>query len=163
MRLAEIAPLVSASAFLFSAILVVVQLRNVRRDRFVAITSGLFQVWQTPDFMQAQLWIIHEMKERSWKSFYDRHAGKEGEAALLRVTGFYNRLGTLIRLRLVDSQVLLRTTGWTAYLVWRKMEPLLEEARRENPEFLTDFERIIPLCRSCIGEPEGPAVAAATD
>lgn len=61
MKIADIAPLISATAFVFSAVLVVVQLRNVRRDRFVAVTYGLFQIWQSPDFMKAQLWVMHEM------------------------------------------------------------------------------------------------------
>ncbi len=48
-------------AFVFSAMVVVAQLRNVRHDRFVQITNGLFQTWRSPDFMKPQQWVINEM------------------------------------------------------------------------------------------------------
>lgn len=149
MRIADIAPLISATAFVFSALLVVVQLRNVRRDRFVVITSGLFQIWQSPDFMRDQLWLIHELKETTWKEFRERHGGREGEIAFLRVTGFYNRVGTLVSLRLVDGRVILRTIGGTGYAVWQRVEPYIRDARKEHPAFLADFERLVPRCRAC--------------
>jgi len=148
MRLMDLTPLVSATAFLFSAILVVIQLRNVRRDRFVAITAGIFQVWQSADFMKAQLWIVHELSERSWSEFQEHHGGKDGEVAFMRVTGFYNRAGTLVNLDLVEPPVLLRTIGVTAVSVWTKIAPLVPDARREHPAFLLDFERMVPYCKT---------------
>ena len=148
MRLADIAPLISAIAFVFSATIVVLQLRNVMRDRFVAITFGLFQIWQSPDFMTAQLWLIYEMGETSWREFQEKHRGKQGEVAFLRVTGFYNRVGTLINLRLVDSGVILRTIGATACAVWNRVEPLVTDARQDMPGFLADFENLLPHCVS---------------
>ncbi len=155
--LGEIAPLVSATAFVFSAVLVVLQLRNTRRDRFVAVTNTLFQIWASPDFMAAQLWLIYEMNEKSWEEFRQQHHGKDGEAAFLRVTGFYNRVGTLVRLNLVDSRLILRTIGSTADAVWNKVEPFLKEARQQNPLFLADYERLVPCCGKAIG----PAVSTA--
>jgi len=143
-RLMDLTPLVSATAFLFSAILVVIQLRNVQRYRFVAITAGIFQAWQSADFMEAQLWIVHELSERSWSEFQEHHGGKDGEVAFMRVTGFYNRAGTLVNLDLVEPPVLLRTIGVTAVSVWTKIAPLVPDARREHPAFLLDFERMVP-------------------
>ena len=155
MRLADIAPLISATAFIFSATIVTLQLRNARRDRFVAVTLGLFQIWQSPDFMQAQLWLIHEMHERTWKEFMERHKSKEGEVAFLRVTGFYNRTGTLVHLGLVDCRVILRTIGGTACDVWMKVEPLVRDARKERPGFLLDFEGLMPQCQLEAGRMAG--------
>ncbi|MDQ3253961.1 MAG: DUF4760 domain-containing protein [Acidobacteriota bacterium] len=149
---AELAPLVSAIAFVFSAIIVVIQLRNVRRDRFVVVTYGLFQIWQSPDFMKAQLWVMHELHEQTWEGFQEHHRGKDGEVAFMRVTGFYNRVGTLVNLHIVDGRVILRTIGGTALVVWKRVKPLIEEARRENPGFLLDFESLIPHCATCLDE-----------
>lgn len=120
-QMLQFAPLISATAFVFSAIMVTLQLRNVLHDRFVVITNALFQTWQDPDFMKAQLWIIREMNEQSWQEFQNHHGNKEGEAAFLRVTGFYNRVGTLIHLSLVDGRSILRRIGGTACAVWQKL------------------------------------------
>ncbi|MGH8063918.1 MAG: glycoside hydrolase family 15 protein [Candidatus Entotheonellia bacterium] len=46
MRLVEIAPLLSATAFVFSALQVVVQLRNVWRDRFVFVVTDFMPIRQ---------------------------------------------------------------------------------------------------------------------
>ncbi len=147
-NIGQIAQLVSAAALVFSAIVVVVQLRNVRHDRFVQITNGLFQTWQSPDFMKAQQWIIHEMPA-SWQEL-QKQRGTDREADFLRVTGFYNRVGTLVTLGLVDGRAILRTIGGTANQVWTKTESLLGDARREEPNFLQDFERLLPFCEACM-------------
>lgn len=149
MRLADISPLISAAAFMLSATLVVIKFRQLQRDRFISVTNGLFQIWQSEDFMKAQLWIIHSMQESSWSEFQERHRGHDGEAALLRVTGFYNRVGTLVNLRLLDECAILRTIGGTASAVWKKVEPLVPDARRENPGFLLDFEQLVPHRQGC--------------
>jgi len=156
MRLTEIAPLISAAAFVFSAVVIMVQLRNVRRDRFVTIANQLFNIWQSPDFMEAQLWIINELEEKSWDEFKRKHKGGSGERALWRVGGFYNRIGTMVQLGLVDERAILRTTGWTAYAVWQKIGPLMEGARQENPTFLADFEYMLPFCKKSMTEIEMP-------
>lgn len=74
MRLAELAPLTSATAFVCSALQAVIQWRNVRCDRFVAVPAGRLLIWQSPDCLKAQLWIIHELQERS---------GRENSTSLL--------------------------------------------------------------------------------
>ncbi len=96
MHIVDFAQVVTAAALLFSAAWLVVNLRQTQSDRFVTITNTLFQIWQSPDFMKAQLWVIHELEAGSWDDFLAEHAGKDGEAALLRVGGFYNRVGTLV-------------------------------------------------------------------
>ncbi len=105
--------------------------------------------------MEAQLWIIHQMKEKSWREFQDQHRGKDGEAAFLRVTGFYNRVGSLANLNLVDGRLILRTIGGTADAVWRKVTPLIREAREQNPAFLLDFEGLVPLCATLLAKTSG--------
>ncbi len=148
MRSADIVPVLSALAVVLSAVWLAVKLRNMERDRFVAVTNTLFQIWQSPDFMRAQLWIVYELSETSWEEFLVHHQGREGQAALLRVTGFYNRLGTLVLLGMVDGRAILKTIGPTACAVWRKVEPLMAGARQENGNFLADFQRLVPHCVS---------------
>lgn len=147
MQLLEIAPLITATALVVSAIFVAIQLRNVRRDRFIAVANELFGIWQSADFMAAQLWLIHDVAGNSWSEFRSRR-GKEGEAAFLRVTGFYNRVGTLITLGIVDERTILRTIGAAAYAVWKKTRPLIEGARAENTTLLREFERLVPICEA---------------
>lgn len=38
------------------------------------------------------------------------------------------------------------------YAVWKKAEPLIREAPRENPSFLSNFERLISFCALYLSE-----------
>jgi hypothetical protein len=100
--------------------------------------------------MKAQLWIIRDLKAGSWQEFLAQHAGKDGEAALLRVGAFYNRVGTLVNSGFVDGRFILRTIGNTAGRVWHKIEPLIADARVKNPGMFSDFEGLVPHCASCL-------------
>jgi hypothetical protein len=145
-----IATVVSAVAFIVTALYVRQQLRAVEKDRYLEITNQLFQIWQDPDFMAAQLWLLHKLQEKTWAEFIEKHRGDYGEAAFHRVGAFYTRLGALARLRLIDEKETLSTLGGYALAVWQKIEPLVKEARAlENSTLFADFERIIPACYEC--------------
>jgi hypothetical protein len=147
MGIDQILQLISTMALVFSATVVVVQLRNVRRDRFIHITNGLFYTWQSSEFMKAQQWVIHEMPT-SWSEL-KKTRGTDREADFVRVTAFYNRIGTIVTLGLDDGKTILSTIGGTARDVWNKIQPLLDEARQEDDTFLQDFERLLPFCDAC--------------
>jgi hypothetical protein len=162
LRISDIAPLVSAAAILVSLAWFMIRFRNIQRDRFVAVTNTLFQIWQSPDFMKAQLWIIRELAEPSWDAFLRHQGGTDQEVSFLRVTGFYNRVGTLVTLGLVDGKTILRTIGGTAHAVWKKTAPLVQAARQSQPGFLQDFERLIPHCEACAAESGAESVSNAS-
>lgn len=145
-----IASIISAVAFLLGAVVVALQLRHMAQDRFVAATGSLFEIWQSREFQEAQLWILHRLEERTWDEFLLKHRGDFGEGAFHRVGGFYNRVGTLTMRHLIDKEVTLRTMGGYAIAVWRRIEPLVLEARRvEHSNLFEDFERMLPDCFEC--------------
>lgn len=145
-----VASIVSAVAFLGGTLVVAMQLRHMAKDRFVAATGSLFEIWESREFQEAQMWILHRLEERTWEEFLAKHRGDFGEGAFHRVGGFYNRVGTLITRHLIDRDVTLRTMGGYAIAVWRKIEPLVREARRvEHSNLFEDFERMLPDCFDC--------------
>lgn len=164
--LTALASIVSAFAFLLGTIVVALQLRHMAKDRFVAATGSLFEIWQSREFQEAQLWILHRLEERTWNDFLIKHRGDFGEGAFHRVGGFYNRVGTLTTRHLIDKDVTLRTMGGYAIAVWRRIEPLVLEARRvEHSNLFEDFERMLPDCFACYAPTleVGPDVAIDAD
>ncbi|MGH2376630.1 MAG: rhodanese-like domain-containing protein [bacterium] len=155
-----IASIVSAVAFLVGSIVVALQLRHMAKDRFVAATGSLFEIWESREFQEAQLWILHRLQERTWEEFLTKHKGDFGEEAFHQVGAFYNRVGTLTMRHLIDKDVTLRTMGGYAIAVWRRIEPLVLEARRvEHSNLFEDFERMLPDCFECYA----PALEMAPD
>jgi hypothetical protein len=148
--LTAIASVVSMIAFVATAIYVRGQLRALEKDRYLEITNQLFAIWQSREFMEAQLWLLHRLEETTWERFVEAHRADTGEEAFHRVGSFYDRVGTLVRLGFVNEKEILSTIGAYAIAVWQKVEPLVTEARRvENSVLFDDFERLLPACHEC--------------
>lgn len=146
-----IAAIVSSIAIVASAIFVVVQLRQAARDRYFTITSHLFEIWQSTEFREDELFLLHKFTSRTWEEFIADGRGERAERAFHRVGGFYDRVGNLIRHKLIDENDILPTIGGFAIAVWHRIEPLVIEARiRENVYLFQNFESVLPTCHECV-------------
>jgi hypothetical protein len=145
-----VATIVSSIAVVASALFVVVQLRQAARDRYFAITSHLFEIWQSPEFRDDELYLLHKLPSQNWDQFIAEGRGERAERALHRVGGFYDRVGNLILHKLIDEDDILPTIGGFAIAVWERIEPLVQEARRRENAFLfQNFEAVLPTCHEC--------------
>jgi hypothetical protein len=145
-----VATIVSSIAVVASALFVVVQLRQAARDRYFTITSHLFEIWQSPEFRDDELYLLHKLPSQSWEQFIAEGRGERAERALHRVGGFYDRVGNLILHKLIDEDDILPTIGGFAIAVWERIEPLVQEARRRENAFLfQNFEAVLPTCHEC--------------
>src|SRR5439155_21551638 len=144
------ASVVSMLAIVATAVFVAAELKALEKSRYLQVTSELYSTWQSREFMDAQLWLMHRLEEMTWEAFIATHRADYGEQAFHRVGSYYDRVGTLIRLRLIDDREILSTIGAYAIAVWRKIEPLVREARQlENSVLFDDFERMLPSCYEC--------------
>lgn len=156
-----IASAISTVAFIVTALYVRAELKALEKDRYLSITNGLFSMWQSQEFMEAQMWLLHKMEAETWEQFIERHRGDFGEAAFHRIGGFYDRVGTLVRMDLINEDEILSTIGGYAIAVWQKIEPLVREARRiENSVLFDDFEKLLPACYECYVPALGQGQAA---
>lgn len=148
--LTAIASIVTAVIYLITVYYLRMQIKAAETDRYLAVTNELFTLWQSREFMEAQMWLLHRLKERTWEEFVAAHRGDTGEIAFHRVGSFYDRVGTLVRLKLINDKEILATMGGHAIAVWHKIDGLVAEARRiENSTLFTDFEAMLPSCYSC--------------
>jgi hypothetical protein len=145
-----IATIISSVAIVAGAIFVVIQLRQAARDRYFTITANLFEIWQSSQFQDDQLFLLHKLNAVSWDEFVANGRGERAERALHRVAGFYDRVGNLIRNGLIREDDILPTLGGFAIAVWQRIEPIVQEARRRENAFLfQNFEAVLPNCREC--------------
>ena len=100
---AAIATVVSTVAFIASAIVVVLQLRQAARERYFSITAHLFEIWQSSDFQHNQLYLLHMLSCATWDEFSGCGRGERAERAIHRVGGFYDRVGNLVLHNLIDK------------------------------------------------------------
>ncbi len=143
----SIASVVSMVAFVLTALFIRADLRAAEKDRYIAATNQLFAIWQSTDFMKDQMWVLHQLAETKWSTFITAHRGEHGEIAFHRVGSFYDRVGTLTRLGLVNEKEILSTIGGYAIGVWQKIEPIVREARSsEHSNLFDDYEKLLPAC-----------------
>lgn len=148
--LTAVATLGSMVAYLVSVYYLRTEIKGLEKDRYLNVTSELFTLWQSREFMQAQFWLMHSMQERTWAEFVTAHRAGAGELAFHRVGSFYDRVGTLVRIGLIDEKEILSTLGGYAISVWLVIGPLVKEARAlEHSELFNDFEALIPACYEC--------------
>ena len=141
---------VSAIAIVAGSIFVVIELRQAAKDRYLTLTSDLFQIWHSREFQDDQLFLLHKLPSTNWKDFIANGRGEEAERALQRVGGFYDRIGALVRSKLIRQEELLPTVGGDAIRVWHKIEPLVREARQtENSLLFQNYEAVLPNCLEC--------------
>ncbi len=142
--------IISMVAYIITALFIRAELKAVEKDRFLHVTSELFAIWQDPEFMTAQFWILYKMEESTWEAFIQNHRADLGELHFHRVGSFYDRIGTLVRLKLINEEEILSTVGGYAIAVWQRIEPFVKEARRiENSGLFDDFEALLPACYEC--------------
>ena len=137
-------------AYILTALYIRAQLQAVDKDRYLNVTNELFTIWQNAEFMRDQLWLIHKLQEKTWEEFIKAHRADYGEVTFHRVGSYYDRIGTLARLKVIDTNEILSTVGGYAIAVWQSIEPLVKEARRmENSVLFDDFEKLLPACYEC--------------
>jgi peroxiredoxin len=160
---AAIATVVSTLAFIASAIVVILQLRQAARERYFTITAHLFEIWQSTEFQHDQLFLLHMLSCASWDDFCRLGRGERAERAIHRVGGYYDRVGNLVRHDLIDKQDILPTIGGYAVAVWHRIEPLVKELRlRENAVLFQNYESLLPDCHECYVPGIAPLKAPST-
>ena len=148
--LGTVATIISTFAYIITALYIRAELKGLEKDRYLTVTNQLFTTWQSTEFMQAQLWLLHKLQETTWDDFTAAHRADMGELAFHRVGSFYDRVGTLIKMDLVNEQEILATMGGYAIAVWQKIGPLVQEARQiENSVLFQNYEGMLPACHEC--------------
>src|ERR1700722_5064114 len=106
-----IATVVSMVAYIITALYIRAELKALDKDRYLTVTSELFKIWMDPEFMKGKSWLFYKMPETDWHEFVLNHRGDYGEMAFQRVGAFYDRIGTLVRLKLINEMEILSTVG----------------------------------------------------
>ncbi len=145
-----LATVLSAMAIIAGSVFVVIELRQAKTDRNFAISSHLFELWQSTDFQIDQLFLLHGLNAVDWDGFIGQGRGNQAERAMHRVGGFYDRVGHLVLSGLIKQDDILPTIGGDAVAVWTRIEPIVRAARaKENPYLFKNYEAVLPSCIEC--------------
>ena len=148
----EIASLISMVAFVVTAIIVTLQLADMKRMRNVEISLKLFE-WGESERVQRAIRFItrrfHFQKEK-YDDYRLQYEGKpEFEEYPQTVTSFFEHAGMLVTKKLVDMDVVVDHLGYQTITCWEKLEPLIIRWRQDhqNPSIGEHFEELYHITR----------------
>jgi hypothetical protein len=147
---AAIATIVSTLAFIASAIVVVLQLRQAARERYFSITAHLFEIWQSSDFQHDQLFLLHMLSCTTWGEFC--RLGRENAPARDSPRGGTTIVsGNLVRHNLIDKRDILPSIAAACGCRMASHRPLVKELRlRENALLFENYESLLPDCHGVL-------------
>ncbi|MBV8374417.1 MAG: DUF4760 domain-containing protein [Candidatus Eremiobacteraeota bacterium] len=136
-----------------TAIAAVVQLRHARSSNHIAALNELRETMETPGFQSAQHFVRTQLpaklQDASFRyQFANRSARTDETRPLIEnaiaVGNFFENLGVLVKLGLVDKDIASEVWGNLVIDAWKDLEPLVPISRRdqgntiwENFEYLT--------------------------
>lgn len=148
--------LASAATFLViaaTAIAAMVQLRHARRGNLIAAYGDLSKVRESPEFTRAQQFVLTDLKntmcDPAFRYQITNRAARTAETrdsivAINTVGNYYESMGAMVKLGLVDQELILQQWWETILGAWKALEACTAMSRRvvgdglwEHFEYLT--------------------------
>ena len=102
----------------------------------------LFELRREGKMRKARHWFLFEYEPRPWEAMKaDHFTGAEHDNYLRMVTSYWNMACAMVSTGALDRDLFYRTCS-EFLIVWQKVQPWLEEARRatNRPYLLKDME-----------------------
>jgi len=162
-HLANIAEIFSAVIVIGGIIFAVIQMRQTRQQRRELAAIELFRSFGSPAFTNAYRNVLHFPDGVSAQQLKNDYADGEGYAMLISTT--MENVGVMMYQRIVPSAVVCNLIGSSTVILWRKLEPWIEELRNEldNPFAFEWFQWLARTLNQLQDDSDLPAYEAYQD
>jgi Domain of unknown function (DUF4760) len=131
MDISTLANLINAIAVTAGVIFAAVQIREFRKQQRRHSMYTVVQTFQDVDFTKA-LHLIMELPDNLDHAEIRRRVGPEGEAVIYFVTTTWETIGVLVFQKELTLDLVDDFFSGPIVLTWRKLEPYLQEIRKER-------------------------------
>ena len=138
----EISAVVAAAGVLIGVVYYVLDMRNQARTRKTDLVMRLYSTWGNEEYTKAVLnYLTAEYKDCN--DFLKKHplnAEEPVQVAFRMVPMFYEGVGTLLRMKLVNPDLVYDL--FAVRIFWEKFKPFAEGIRKSfnEPRLYTEFE-----------------------
>ena len=92
----------------------------------------------------AILWFLEDFNAKSYEEYKQKYHGTSKDRChFIRVCGFFELSGTLVKRQLIDSNLYFDVFNPTPF--WQKARPIIEEMRQTRPFIYENFELLNQL------------------
>lgn len=146
-----------------TAIAAIVQLRHIRASNQLNIVLGYLNQAESKEMQERLAFVRNELAKKMGDPAF--RAGLEAppidriEHPEMYVMDYYDNLGRVMSLRLVDDNVILAGEAFRAMAFWKLLEPTIGVIRRYRPDrshyadFFVDFEYLVSRARQYASDP----------
>lgn len=143
----EISAIVAAAGVLAGVAYYILDMRNQAKNRKTDLIMRLYSTWSTDEYLHALMkFMTAEFKDH--KDFREKYASPDGfsedpvNLARLKTMTFYQGLGVLLKMKLIDIKLTERLFATSPIYTWEKMKPIIEGTRikYKNPQYCAEYE-----------------------
>jgi len=133
----EISAMVAAAGVLVGVLFTYEQVRDLVNNRKTELVMSLYRDFSNKDFQGA--W--QKIMSSEYKDYHD-YVKKYGLNDVWQVVMFFEGVGTLLHLRLVNINLVQHLISGPIVSTWEKMKPVIEGHRQKmnQPQFCEWFE-----------------------
>jgi hypothetical protein len=130
----EVSAVVAAAGVLVGVVYYILDMRNQTRQRQTDLLMRLCSVLQTKDWLEA--WSVVDGSDLS------KISAEKREVEVNEVALFFDEIGVLLQMRLVDIELVDRLLHGHAIRIWEKLKLAIEQYRklRNDPKLVAGFE-----------------------
>ena len=162
-RLANIAEILSAIIVIGGIFFALVQVRQTRQQRRELAAIELFRSFGSPQFTEAYRTVLHFSDGLTATEMKQNYPSGEESAMLISTT--MENIGVMMFQRIVPAAVVSNLIGSSAFILWRKLEPWIEDLRGEldSPYAFEWFQWLAMKLQELQDDSSPPAYEAHTD
>jgi len=137
----EVSAIVTAVGVLVGVAYYILDMRNQTRMRKTDLLVRLCSVWQTKDWLEA--WSVVDGSRYGTTTLdLDKIVADHKDPEVNEVALFFDEIGVLLQMGLVDIELVERLTHGHAKRTWEKLKPAIEGYRkaRNDPKLVEGFE-----------------------
>lgn len=140
-----------------TAIVAIVQLRHARGGNQISALNELRELQDKPEFIDAQVFVYTELSSRLHDPIFRYQFGNRSARTdemkpqigkVITVGNYFESLGVLVKLGLIDRELALEMWSYNSILNWEHLAPLTAIGRRDGDASLWEnFEYMAALAQ----------------
>ena len=141
----SISAIVAAAGVIVGVVFAVLELRNLVRARQTDLVMRLYSTYSSKEFWEAYTKFMM-MEFEDFNDYKKKYAPtgfpeKPEAIAFATVSVFFNGVGILLYMKLIDFNLVARLFPTAPIYTWEKMKPLIDGFRKEfHPQLYAEYE-----------------------
>jgi hypothetical protein len=136
---------VASTGVLLAAIYYIIQIRHQTKLRQTDIIMKLYSTFNSREHTEARLTALW-LEYKDYKDFVEKYdsptSNRSMMASLVISINYFNEVGMLLHKGFIDIESLHDLFGYRVTSFWKRLKPLIEEWRKEEPQTAKWFEYV---------------------